>query len=133
MRSLAKALGLVVGTALGNLACSSEKDEPADPGPTGTVTWCEVDVVLARKCRVCHVGQGRHGAPFPLVTFEDTQVDDSALERPRWQMMQRMVELDLMPPEDETVNPAPLSSEERRVLLTWFDEGAQAVGGADCP
>lgn len=136
MRSLAvwKALSLVFGTALWGFGCGSEADDPTDQSPDGTVTWCEVDAVLASKCRTCHVGEGLNGAPFALETFDDTQVYDDAVDQPRWEMMQRMVELDLMPPSDRVIDPAPppLNDEERGVLLTWFDEGAKAVGGVDC-
>jgi uncharacterized membrane protein len=100
----------------------------------GTVKWCEVRAVLEAKCQRCHVGAGLHGAPFPLVTYDDTQVYMASLEKRRWQLMENMVEQDLMPPDDARLDPPPakLTASEKDVLMTWFAEGALHVGGDDC-
>jgi hypothetical protein len=132
-----KAFGLVAAAAwaLASAAgCSSaDEDEPPDE-PTGTVGWCEVRGVLGAKCQRCHVGAGLHGAPFPLVTYADTQVYMASLEKRRWELMENMVDQDLMPPEDSRLDPPPakLTAAEKDVLMTWFAEGAQLVGGEDC-
>jgi hypothetical protein len=116
----------------GVVGCSSDDSEP--DGPTGSVTWCQASEVLAAKCQRCHVGEGLHGAPFPLVTFEDTQVQSETTGTKRWQQMAAMVSADFMPPEDPRLDPPPakLTSAEKELLMTWFDEGAQAVGGTSC-
>jgi uncharacterized membrane protein len=133
MRSFSvwKALGLLAMVALAPVlatGCGDAEDDPPDePAPTGSVTWCEVSGVLARKCRTCHVGEGLNGAPFPLVTYADTQVLLESLDKRRWELMQNMVDQDKMPPEDPK-----LSESEKELLMTWFGEGAKAVGGTDC-
>jgi hypothetical protein len=116
----------------GVVGCASDDGEPDEP--TGSVTWCQVSTVLAAKCQRCHVDAGLHGAPFALVTFEDTQVASKTTGSRRWQQMEAMVSADAMPPEDPRLDPPPakLTSEEKDVLLTWFGEGAQAVGGTRC-
>jgi hypothetical protein len=130
-----KAVGLVAFSAAASGAgagCSS--DEPSDDEPTGTVSWCQVSEVLEAKCQRCHVGAGLHGAPFPLVSFDDTQVVEKSGDSRRWERMQLMVDQGFMPPEDPRLDPPPakLTSEEKTILMTWFEEGARAVGGTDC-
>jgi hypothetical protein len=130
-----KAWATVAMSALslhGVSGCASDDGE--SDGPTGTVTWCQTSAVLAAKCQRCHVGAGLHGAPFPLVTFADTQVESKTTGTRRWQQMQAMVAADFMPPDDPRLDPPPakLTSEEKDLLMTWFGEGAKAVGGTSC-
>lgn len=126
---------MLAGVLASSVSCggSEPDDEPADE-PTGTVSWCEVSEVLGAKCQRCHVGAGLHGAPFPLVTYDDTQVFMTSLEKHRWELMRNMVEQDLMPPNDPRLDPPPakLTADDKAVLMTWFSEGAQLVGGEDC-
>jgi uncharacterized membrane protein len=113
--------------------CGSD-DEPSDEGPSGSVTWCQVSNVLQAKCQRCHIGTGLHGAPFSLVSYDDTQVLEPSGERRRWQVMQIMVEQNFMPPDDPRLTPPveKLTSDERTTLAVWFDERAKPVGGTDC-
>jgi uncharacterized membrane protein len=127
LRLLAASISFVCSLS----ACGSDGDvAPDDAG--GTVTWCEVSEVLQAKCERCHVGQGKNGAPFPLVSYADTQV--SVAGRPRWQTMDAVVSAETMPPTNLPLEPPveDLTSAERAVLLTWFEEGAKSVGGTDC-
>jgi hypothetical protein len=131
-------IGMVAGAAVALLAtggCGDGEDPEGTGGSsaTGGPTWCEVSEVLELKCRRCHVGEGLHGAPFPLVTYEDTQVQDAP--GPRWQRMQAMVEDDKMPPPDVVLSPPtqPVTASEKELLLAWFEAGAEPVGGTDCP
>lgn len=135
------ALGLVF-TALGLASASATGcgggDEPPEGtagssgAPGGTVTWCQVSEVLESKCQRCHVGDGLNGAPFSLVTFQDTQVQDAS--GPRWLRMRAMVVAGAMPPADSSLVPPPekLTQQERDLLVTWFNEDARAVGGTAC-
>jgi uncharacterized membrane protein len=128
------------------LSCASDDGDPAEgaagsagaagaagaPNATGTVSWCEVREVLEAKCQRCHVDEGLHGAPFPLVAYSDTQADMGG--RPRWQFMEPVVKAESMPPTSVPLEPPveKLTSAELTLLLTWFDEGAEPVGGLDC-
>ena len=132
-----KALGPIAVSAwalASSAGCSGSDEHAPTDEPTGTVKWCEVRAVLEAKCQRCHVGAGLHGAPFPLVTYDDTQVYLASLEKRRWELMENMVEQDLMPPEDPRLDPPPakLTAGEKDVLTTWFTEGALLVGGDDC-
>jgi hypothetical protein len=119
----------------GSVGCSSPTPDEGPTALTGTITWCEVSDVLVAKCQRCHVGEkGLNGAPFPLVTFEDTQAPYGSTGQRRWERMRYMVDEDLMPPVDASFSPPPekLATGEKALLMTWFDEGAKAVGGTDC-
>jgi uncharacterized membrane protein len=128
-------LAAVVVALAATAGCSNGEDPEGNGGSGSTdgPTWCEVSEVLALKCQRCHAGNGFNGAPFPLVTYEDTQVQDAP--GPRWQRMQAMVEDDKMPPPDLVLSPPaqPVTASEKALLLAWFEAGAEPVGGTDCP
>jgi hypothetical protein len=129
-------LGLLMSVALAAGAgsgCGAGEDPEGNDSSGDGPSWCEVSEVLAAKCQRCHVGEGLNGAPFPLVTYEDTQVQDAP--GPRWQRMQAMVQDDKMPPPEVVLSPPaqPVTAQEKQLLLAWFDAGAMAVGGTDCP
>ena len=135
-----RGLGLLVGIGLvgAALAGCGDDDDSNDGGagtggdPAGQVSWCQVRQVLAAKCQRCHVPERLNGAPFALVEFQDTQVTEAGIVR--WERMRNMVEQRLMPPAEPALEPPaePLTEAERTLLLTWFDEGARAVGGTSC-
>lgn len=117
-------------------ACSD--DAPPDEGTAGSgnvdggVTWCQVREVLQAKCQRCHDSPPANSAPFPLVTYDDTQVEEAGITR--WERMQDMVDRRLMPPPGNGLDPpAEMPTEdERELLLAWFEEGADDVGGTAC-
>lgn len=130
-----QAVGLVAfSAAASGAAAGCSSDNTSDDEPSGTVSWCQVSEVLEAKCQRCHVDAGLHGAPFPLVSFDDTQVVEKSGDSRRWERMQLMVDQGFMPPEDPRLDPPPakLTSDEKTTLMTWFGEGARAVGGTDC-
>jgi len=139
MRALVRqGLGCLAGVALTLVAGAGcgDGEDPDGTGGSGTSdgpTWCEVREVLEAKCWRCHVGEGFNGAPFPLETYDDTQVVDAP--GPRWQRIQTMVEDDKMPPSDVILSPPaqPLTAGEKALLLAWLEAGAEPVGGTDCP
>jgi uncharacterized membrane protein len=139
MRALVRpGLGLLPGIALALAAafgCGNGEDPEGSGGNSagGGPSWCQVSGVLAAKCVRCHVGEGLNGAPFPLVTYDDTQVVDAP--GVRWVRMQEMVQVGAMPPLDAMVSPPvqPLTANEKAVLVEWFEAGAEPVGGTDCP
>jgi uncharacterized membrane protein len=98
-------------------------------GPAGELTYCDVAPILAAKCARCHADPTDHGAPFPLVTYADTQEpsplsDDS--ERLRAADMLIAVESNRMPFIDVPLDPpvSQLTCQERSTLLTWLRKGA---------
>ncbi len=108
---------------------------PKTPEPSGPPPWanrvspqggfpCDVDEVLASSCRRCHWEPQENDAPFPLVMYDDIQKERSG--KPIFKLMEQMVAADLMPPLDEPVEPkvAPLTPEQKEILLKWLGAGA---------
>jgi hypothetical protein len=84
---------------------------------------CDVDDVLARKCRRCHTNPPRHNAPFELYTWNDTQQD--RIGKPLYVHIGRVVDTGYMPLALPTNPPVErLTPEEKKVLLDWVDAGA---------
>lgn len=84
---------------------------------------CAVDDVLASKCRRCHGVPPRHGAPLPLMTWDDTRQD--RLGEPVYSVLARVVQSGFMPYRIEANPPvAPLTEAEKSVLVQWARAGA---------
>jgi uncharacterized membrane protein len=117
-------------------ACSAE-GEPvtatATTGevPSGSLTWCDVAPILEAKCQRCHAEPTENGAPFPLETYADTQVEESSK---RSHLMRSAVSTDFMPPTVFRLEPPvePLTCEEKRTLLAWLDDGTPPAKDETC-
>jgi hypothetical protein len=125
------------GGALGEGGASGEAGAPAAAPP---VTWCAAYNVITCVCQQCHQNPTVNQAPFPLVTYDDTQMPYQATNSKKkvWQEMQLVVASGFMPYqgiEDPPVDPPvkPLSDERKATLLTWLAQGAHDEGGQDCP
>jgi uncharacterized membrane protein len=105
----------------------------AGDGASSEPPWCNVQRVLAQKCQRCHQDPPKNGAPFSLMTYEDTQVLDRA-GTPRYERMYDAVESEFMPATFVKLDPpvAPLTDAERALLLEWASSGGQATGGTSC-
>lgn len=112
-------------------ATPSEAPVPVDPPleksrvPASGLP-CDVDDVLAKKCRRCHTTPARHSAPFELYTWDDTRSD--RMGQPLYVHIGRVVESGYMPlaiPANPPVEP--LTPEEKRILVDWVDAGAPKV------
>jgi hypothetical protein len=92
---------------------------------------CEVRAVLEAKCWGCHGSTLANGAPFPLVTYADTQAEFTA-GVVIWERMQLAVESGFMPLSSSA--DGPLTDDELDVLDDWFDACApSAAEGCDGP
>jgi uncharacterized membrane protein len=99
--------------------------EPAFP--------CDVSRIIEAKCVRCHSDPPENGAPFPLLTWEDTQkpygrvlVHDAMLVAVESGFMP-LTELELSPPVED------LTTSERTDLLSWLRAGAEPDrSGATC-
>jgi len=103
-------------------AASNEVSEAGAGAKQGTPhDWCAARTVLRAKCQRCHQDPTQHGAPFPLLTYADTQVVDRQ-DVPRFQRMKTALETDYMPPSFLELEPAVelLSDSERSTLLGWL-------------
>jgi uncharacterized membrane protein len=105
----------------------------AAPDHAGERSWCEVQRVLQAKCQRCHAASPEHGAPFPLVSYEDTQVV-SAGGTARFSAIEKAVLDDFMPPGFIALEPPvlPLSDAEKQTLLDWCASGAPAGPEPGC-
>jgi uncharacterized membrane protein len=95
--------------------------------------WCAVRLVLEAKCQRCHSAPPVHGAPFPLVAYEDTQVTNRRGEA-RFMAIAAVVADGFMPPAFITLDPAvePLSADEQELLLGWCSAGGLPADEAAC-
>jgi hypothetical protein len=101
--------------------------------PAVPVRFCQAEIVLRTVCQRCHQDPPLRGAPFALVTYEDTQQPFNASGKLRWQRMTEVVERDIMPFRgDPEVPVGPLTCEEKSTLLAWLGQCAPPEGGTDC-
>jgi hypothetical protein len=91
-------------------------------------------LVLADKCQRCHQDPPENGAPFPLLSYADTQVFYPPAQNQTRVVdtMQRAIETGFMPPVGVQLDPAvePLTGDEEELLLDWLESGAN---GPECP
>jgi hypothetical protein len=118
------------------VACAPGAPRGPSPNatPEATSLPCDVDEVLARKCRTCHVAPPINGAPMPLLTWQDTR--RVSLEEPPKRIFERMGErihhaTSPMPP--PTSPTGPLTNDEMAILDAWLGAGApEAPAGTMC-
>jgi hypothetical protein len=108
-------------------------DAPFDPDVP--VSWCAAYTVINCVCQQCHRDPPRNSAPFPLMSYPDTQAPYG--NRVVWQAMLNAVQTDYMPFQGfgDTITPPvkPLTPARKNTLLGWLEQGAQTVGGESCP
>lgn len=80
---------------------------------------CDPNRVLSTVCQKCHSASPQNGAPFPLVTYDDTHNVQGG--KPIWQYMLNVVENGIMP-----LPPVQIAAGDRDTLLRWLDAGAPA-------
>jgi hypothetical protein len=98
-----------------------------------------VAAVLAQKCQTCHQSPPKNHAPFPLLTYAETQAADplspySGL--PIWQVMHTVIQPDGVP-HMPFGNAPQLTSSEMTTLDGWLlgcalpqgDDGGRAPSG----
>jgi uncharacterized membrane protein len=140
----ARALALLLLGVACSTTPNSDKSVTPDPGAAGAAgahdiapatdaDWCDARSVLEAKCWRCHADPPTHGAPFSLLTYDDTQVV-SAKGTPRFETIADAVSTDLMPARFVKVEPPvlPLSDSEKQTLLDWCKAGAPAARDARC-
>jgi hypothetical protein len=120
-------LRLVALSALAASCGGGTADAPTSPddprGPSGVGRGglpCDVDAVLASRCRSCHTDPPQYGAPMSLVTYSDVKsVSDTIVRR-------IASDTQPMPP---SPNPR-LSAAERKTLSDWVAAGTPASSDA---
>lgn len=88
---------------------------------------CDVDEVLAKKCRRCHTQPPRHSAPVQLMRWEDAHADRNGA--PVYQHLGRAVASGFMPFAIMANPPIErLTDAEKKTLLDWVAAGAPRGG-----
>lgn len=130
-----RALLLLLPLSALSTACFGFPDPPEDtPSDAGLVRLdgsggggggaglpCEVDAILATRCRGCHSATPAFGAPMPLLTADDFHAPAASdPSRPVLELVKRRIHDDVRP------MPAsgPLPADELAVLDAWLDRGA---------
>jgi hypothetical protein len=144
--SAAALMALYAGCASNDVSTNRQGGGPLPPIPEGgaeamisdvPVPWCSAYRIINCVCQQCHQNPPIHGAPVPLMTYDDTQAPVSATSTKKvWQTAQDYVLSRFMPYRgDSTVMPPvlPLSDADYDTLLSWFAQGATDLGGQDCP
>lgn len=95
------------------------KGDPPPPAadPDKRQIPCDPKRVLVAVCQQCHTTPARNMAPFPLLTYADTQVVIS--NKPIWGYMQSALMRGIMP-----LPPVQLSPADKATLLGWLAAGA---------
>lgn len=99
-----------------------------DPNlPTTGDYPCDVFAVLQNRCFECHTNPPLNGAPFPLLTFEDSHQPYST--KLRWEFMKIDIESGYMP----FNKPDDLMGAELKTMEDWFAQCAPpAPAGMGC-
>jgi hypothetical protein len=94
---------------------------------------CDVQAVLEAKCHRCHTEPPENGAPFALLTWENTRV--VYLDQPIYQRMLRAVTTEFMPLQALPLEPPvePLTEDEKSILVNWLEAGGAPEDGIECP
>lgn len=88
---------------------------------------CDIDEVLAKKCRRCHTLPPRHSAPLQLMRWEDAHADRHG--SPVYQLLGRAVTTGYMPFAIMANPPIErLTDPEKKTLLDWVAAGAPRGG-----
>ncbi len=113
--------------AFGAASCGSDTDGGGGSGGDDAPTYCDVEPITHAYCTRCH-SDPPDPAPFPLVTYADTQVAHGS--RQRYEVMADMVDSELMPPVSASADPPieSLTEEQRQVIVEWAEAGAPSGG-----
>lgn len=87
---------------------------------------CDVFTVLQTNCHSCHQAPPVNGAPYSLLTYEDTRELNGMTTTPRWQRMGAVVESGFMPL-GKTI-----TATDKQILLDWVAACALPAEGMGC-
>lgn len=125
------------GAVSGNADATGDAGNTGGSGEPGALVqnepdWCDARTILQAKCQRCHAEPLANGAPFPLLTYADTQLLDRK-GNSRYEKMKAALESEYMPPLFLQLTPSvePLSPDESATLLTWLS-GQPPLDASDC-
>jgi hypothetical protein len=91
--------------------------------------------VIHKKCNPCHVDPTNLGAPWPLLTYEDTQPAFDTHGKLRYQRMREVIQADgspHMPLQSDKIVVAPLTDAEFATLNGWLACATPTEQGKGC-
>lgn len=106
----------------------------AAPPATGDFP-CDVFAVIHQKCNPCHTDPPKNGAPFPILTYEDTQKPYGSQGKKRYQRIAEVIApasgpfMPLMP---NKVGVTALSDAELTLLSGWLESPVPTEQGKGC-
>lgn len=112
---------LACSVVLGACSSSTPAAPACDPAATPLTGDLPDDVaaVLVDKCQTCHTSPPKNRAPWPLLSFEETQARFGITDKRRWQRMAEVIEPGGSPHMPygtaEQLTPAQLTT-----LRSWF-------------
>jgi hypothetical protein len=124
--ALLGAAGAAVWMCIQLSGCLAKSESPP---PTSSQTSpldipCDAKRVLETVCQQCHAAPPRNSAPFPLVTYADTQAVASG--KPLWSYMIVALQNGVMP-----LPPVQIAPADRDTLIRWLDAGAPPRSASD--
>lgn len=87
---------------------------------------CEVFTLLQTYCHSCHQSPPISGAPFPLLTYEDTREFIGMSTMPRWERMGEVIASGSMPIGKT------MSDTDKQILLDWIAACALPAASMGC-
>lgn len=88
---------------------------------------CDIFMLIQTHCQTCHTMPTQNGAPFPLLTYEDTQEPFGMAGQQRWQRMAEVITTGFMPIGKT------LPEADKQALLNWLNNCATPIAeGMGC-
>lgn len=97
------------------LACVAETGAQTGEFP------CEIETIIKDKCQRCHQDPPQKGAPFPLLTYENTQAE--YVKKLIYERMKTAIANNFMP-----LTPPKLTDAEKETMLAWLCACAPPAG-----
>ncbi|MFO0758129.1 MAG: hypothetical protein U0359_16660 [Byssovorax sp.] len=109
----------------------------SEPPATGDFP-CDIFAIIHKSCNPCHQDPPLNGAPFPILTYEDTQQPFGSKGKKRYQRMAEVIAPasgPFMPLQPNNVGVDPLDDATRDKLAAWLAAPtAEPEGmGCECP
>lgn len=109
----------------GSGATAAPACDPAATPMTGDLPD-DVAAVLVDKCQACHTSPPKNHAPWPLLSFEETQARFGITDKRRWQRMAEVIEPGGSPHMPFGTAPQ-LTPEQLTTLRAWFTACAMPI------
>ncbi len=93
-------------------------------GSADLTTYCDVQPIIEQRCTTCHGEPRANGAPMRLNTYKTAY-------KARGLMSQWVGDERMPPVGNPAVDDNEMTKDERELLLTWLDDGAEE-GPEDC-